>query len=366
MSSPLLSAMMCDGLGAFSDLDYKRALLVYDRILYLLPGNVVRFKDVTGRATSLLYPLSIGEREEFVVHDYRIPDEVRELAMEAARTDAATASFRTAAGDASALECRYAWRVVNCDGDLGGGKSIGLEPGQELWAQAILLNKFLLAADAANCVPIAGRAYVDRLMGAKYEIAKAGLESIARETGAIVNAAEDSRQYAVARAVVADLIPDHELERRSFEEIVAFKQENTELFERFSLALRQMSQRVSAMPSTRDFDRQLEKVLSTDVWKARKDLEDQMHKRWTDLFHGAVKDGVRGAAAHDGVKAAVSSLAIGVTPAIALGTLSLASAAAGLLAATPWLVQSLLEWKAKSTEAQKNGLYYLHHFRRTK
>jgi len=31
-SSPTLSAIMCDGMGWFSDIDYKRMLLTYDEI----------------------------------------------------------------------------------------------------------------------------------------------------------------------------------------------------------------------------------------------------------------------------------------------------------------------------------------------
>lgn len=37
--SPALAAMMCDGMGWFSRLDYKRMLLVYDQIYYLSMAN---------------------------------------------------------------------------------------------------------------------------------------------------------------------------------------------------------------------------------------------------------------------------------------------------------------------------------------
>ncbi len=47
---------MCDGLGWFSETDFKRMLLLYDRIMYLVPSRTVEFRDADGRSNVMLIP----------------------------------------------------------------------------------------------------------------------------------------------------------------------------------------------------------------------------------------------------------------------------------------------------------------------
>lgn len=362
MVTPILSAMMCDGLGAFSDLEFKRALLIYDRIFYLLPENIVRFAGITGKRQSLLYPLTLFERPEFTVYHFAPSPDLQRLLNAAAQADVTDPTYSGIVNRLPEADRIYAWQVVNCDGDLGGGKSIELPPDQESLAQAILLNKFLLAADAADCVPIAGRDYVDRLLDAKYRLAANGLGALERATGRRFGAADDARHFAVARAIVARLVPDAALEKRTFQEVVAFKQENHELFERFSLTMRRLAQEVSAMPTTREFDRQLNELLATDVWESRKELDELLRSRWEKMFHSAVIEGVRSHKFGAIAPKVLSGLAVGVLPTLTLGPLSVTTAIAGGTAAAPWLVQALFEYFGKRREIHKHGLYFLHSF----
>jgi hypothetical protein len=356
--------MMCDGLGVFSDLDFKRALLLYDSILYLLPEHTVRFPGITGKRQSLLYPLSLYERQEFTVHHFTPPSDLQPLVTAAARADVTDSAYAGIVDQLSDAERVYTWSVVNSDGDLGGGESLALPPDQAPLAQAILLNKFLLAADAADCVPIAGRQYVDQLLHAKYRLATTGLDALAQATGAPLSATEDARHFAVARAIVARLVPDAELEKRSFEDIRVFKAENHDLFERFSVRIRHFARDVSEMPATREFDRKLADLLATDVWEEEKELESLLRSRWEHMFRTVVDEGVKADSFRPTVRKVLTALAVGVLPTLTLGPLSVASAIAGMTAAAPWLVQATLDYVGKRREIRRHGLYYLHAFAR--
>ena len=59
--TPSLSALMCDGMGWFSKNDFKRMLLLYDRIMYLVPSRTVEFMDVNGRPNYILVSKQLQE-----------------------------------------------------------------------------------------------------------------------------------------------------------------------------------------------------------------------------------------------------------------------------------------------------------------
>src|SRR6266851_5245209 len=90
--TPVLSAMMCDGIGWFSENDYKRMLLVYDRLFYLVPSRTVPFRDLNGSTNYLEIPAQLAE-VGFQFHHY-VPDDVtRDLVHKAAQADAQRDSF---------------------------------------------------------------------------------------------------------------------------------------------------------------------------------------------------------------------------------------------------------------------------------
>ncbi len=54
--TPVLSAMICDGMGWFDDVDYKRMVLAFDQIYYLLPKHLAQFHDQGGATRNLFFP----------------------------------------------------------------------------------------------------------------------------------------------------------------------------------------------------------------------------------------------------------------------------------------------------------------------
>jgi hypothetical protein len=72
--APSLSALMCDGMGWFSKNDFKRMLLFYDQILYLVPSRTAEFRDIDGQPKYIMFS---KQRQEigFQYQHYR-PDDV--------------------------------------------------------------------------------------------------------------------------------------------------------------------------------------------------------------------------------------------------------------------------------------------------
>ena len=77
--SPNLSAIMCDGLGWFNEIDYKRLLLTYNEVYYLLPRNLVQFKDERGKTRSLYFPITEKEDYSFKIYNFT-PDDKKNVA----------------------------------------------------------------------------------------------------------------------------------------------------------------------------------------------------------------------------------------------------------------------------------------------
>ena len=65
------------------------------------------------------------------------------------------------------------------------------------------------------------------------------------------------------------------------------------------------------------------------------------------------------------MKSTVSgAVALGITPSLTLGKISLASAAAGVVAAAPWAVSEFFSAMEKRNRAEQHGMYYLMNFKR--
>lgn len=85
--SPTLSAVMCDGMGSFSKNDYKRMLLTYDKIYYLLPEKCVEFEDINGKKQFLFFPIQFRENPICTLYHFSPKEKFNELIHTAAHTD---------------------------------------------------------------------------------------------------------------------------------------------------------------------------------------------------------------------------------------------------------------------------------------
>lgn len=345
--SPNLSAIMCDGMGWFSDIDYKRMLLTYDEIHYLLPQDVVSFKDVSGKKQFLIFPVMFAENSSFKVHHFNLDERSRQLILAGAQADLSNPNFTKVVDTIPRNEQLYTWRVVNADGDVGSGQSINLRPEQAQLAHAILLNKFLLAANALRGIPITGKSYIHGLISEKYSF---GIENLRAEMPYLLPPplkARNVKHNPVALRIISTLVPDEELERRTESDIMQFKERNRMLFQKYSYLVRDLVGRVSLLPLSADFDLEVDELIHTEVWKEKSEIEHELRSAWEGLFKSAIKTAVAGL------------VGVGIAPFLSLGAITLASVAAASIATTPWVTSELIEFFQTRKRAQEHGLYYL-------
>jgi hypothetical protein len=340
--SPVLAAMMCDGMGWFSPLDYKRMLLVYDRIYYLLPSRTVEFEDIGGAKQNLYFPVHFRPSSLFEICNHVPEAPMRDVAFAAARLDADSERFRKGVSSIPVEDRLYTWRLANADADLGGGASLALQPNEEALAHAALLNKFLLAAYDLNCIPITGKPYIHNLIRDKFERANAAT-SLAQ--------ARDIKFGPVTARLVAAIVPDDELTNRTEQDILEYKDKNRKLFEQFSYTVQSMVKQVGSLPASADFDRDVNQLLNTAVWRDQVMVQNELRAAWKSFFKAAVKSAV------------ASAVAIGIAPFLSLGHLTLGSLLTAGAAVAPWGVAEALRFLEARQKAHQNGLYYLLQFR---
>ncbi len=349
--TPTLSAMMCDGMGWFRPVDYKRMLLIYDEIHYLLPKVTTEFQDITGRREQMFFPVLFSEQNRgFFVHHYTPEEEYRKLIIEAAIIDAERTAFAAVVEHIPSRERLYTWRVVNSDARLGKGKSLGVRPEQDVLAHAILLNTFLLAADAKRTIPITGKDYIHRLISAKYRANLDAFKALRPDVFGDTLRGNLSAYNPIAERLVSALVPDQELEARTEHEILEFKEKNGKLFQQFSFFIRKFIAKIKAMPHSPEFQHELDDMFQTDIWQEKTQVEDELRAAWSRMFSNALKAGV-GAA-----------VGVGITPLLSLGSITLASILTAGTAVTPWAVTELLTFLDARKKTERNGLYYLTKF----
>ena len=152
----------------------------------------------------------------------------------------------------------------------------------------------------------------------------------------------------VAVEVIEAIVPDLELERRTEQEIIEYKERHRRLFESFSYTIRKLVNQIGqALPGSSDFDQQLKGLINTEVWREKTEVERALKSAWSSFFKDTVKSAVGGA------------IAVGVSPFLSLGHLSLAAAFAGVAAVTPWATSELIKIFDDREKARQHGLYYL-------
>lgn len=348
--SPTLSAIMCDGMGWFSEIDYKRMLLLYDEIFYLIPKTLVEFKDISGQRQSMLFPVVYRENPSFKVYYYEPDQTIYDVMFISVKNDISNDKFKEAVKAIPQRERLYTWRVTNADGDLGRGKSLELKPDQDVFAHGILLNKFLLAANHLNCIPITGKPYIRSLISEKY---RASIQSLRANRPDLLPPSLKKgtiRLSPAASQIISSIVPDSELEKRTETEILKYKSKNKALFERFSYTIRQFVNKVGSLPFSRDFESEVEELISTEVWREQKAVEQELRSAWENFFKRNIKAVVGGL------------VGVGITPFLSLGSITIGSVIAAAGAMTPWATSELMKFLDKRKQAQQHGLYYLMKF----
>ena len=342
--------MMCDGMGWFSSLNYKEMLLVFDKIYYLLPEQPVEFNDISGRKETMFWPAAYRKAKTFAAVHF-VPSEPQlELLHRAAQLDVDQAGFESVVKRIPVDDAIYTWRAVNSDGDLNRGQSLNLKASDISLAHALLLCKFLLAANAMDCIPISGKPHIYQLLSIKH---RASIEALLKGDPGIevpyLNA-DSLKINPIARHLVRLFIPSENLEGVKGEEIIEYKNQNRELFDQFSLKLRELTKRLEFMPFTLGHERALDDLIKTDAWKEKAEIEGELRAAWEKFFKSALRAVVAG------------SLGVAITPLIGLAPLTLGALATATATIGPLLTSELVDILLKHRAARRNGLYYLMDF----
>lgn len=342
---------MCEGLGWFTPLDYKRLLLLFDRIQYLLPADSVKFEDVTGRKDTMVFPPLYRNTPLFAVSNFTPNEQLRKLIFEAAEQDARNPEFAAVVEDIPISEALYTWRVANSDGDLGRGKSPAVVKGDLVLAHALLLNKFLLAADSDAYVPISGKDYIYRLIAVKLRSSASSLQQSDAETLVSTRVSDHLAVQRVTDQLIRTFIPDDALSERTEVEILEYKDQHRALFSRFSCLVRSLVEQVRSSPWSPAFERDLESLMKTDVWNEKAEIEEELQSAWSKMFRSALKATTTALAG--------GSLAVVVLPFFGLSQLTVSTLASAAAGAGPWLVSEFIDLLSARGETQRRGLYYL-------
>ena len=342
-----LAALMSDSMGWFSPTDVKRAVLVFDRILYVIPETAVPFEGRDGETSLVTFPDSLRSHEWLEVVHYTPDPSVVDQIIRAARWDAEDDQFGDLVRGIPERERLYTWAVSNTDGDLGRGDSLGLAPDEEALGHALQLNKFMLAAESFGCVPITGKPYIHDLIRAKHQRVTSACSDVAARSGVEVPPTIRAHIQPTAVELSKYFIPDADLQLHTEDEILAYKRENRAIFNEFTRELLSFSASLGALPNTEDFARELRERADRDLLRLQTTIREEVRDAWSKFFRTSLAVGASGA------------IGVGVAPTMSLGTLVTAGAAAALSLLGP----DFLEAMAQRRKARAHGLYYLLAFR---
>jgi hypothetical protein len=284
-----------------------------------------------------------------------------ELLKASAKADASDSRFTSSVEAIPPQERVYTWRVVNADADLGGTKSPDLNPEEHAFAHALLLNKFLLAADHARAIPITGKAYIHKLLGAKFSLAARSLAG--KLPTQLSSFGQSVGSYdAALQQIVSAFVTDDDLSARSYSEVLEFKKMNYALFERFSLLMRQTIDQIRGLPNGPQFRREVENVTNTELWKEKTAVEEHLRSAWHELFGAASKNFKGSQVFRLGAAAAASGVVLGVLPTLGEGALTMATLFAPAAVASTWMLERAFDYFRSHHDAFRHGLYYLMRF----
>lgn len=120
------------------------------------------------------------------------------------------------------------------------------------------------------------------------------------------------------------------------------------------------------MPSERTFSKGVQEIISTELWKRKTEVESDLRAAWRDVFKGGLKDSAKSDVVKNAVMSGLGGIALGVVPALSLGSLTMAAVLGPAAAATSWAVSEAVDYFAKRSAARGHGLYYIMRFAQQK
>jgi len=331
----MLTASMLDGFGWFPEERYRRTLLLFDGMRYVLPSYV----------KGLMAPPWVYSQPDFEAVEHGSDTESVRSRRERAERDANDQAFRCFFQTIPEEDASYALNVVSSDRELRSeNRPVIQEP---TVAVSYLAEKLLDYCDANGCVPVVGQDYAANILA--FKSARRLVTPLS--TGAVFNLQQATALNTVAAGLSYAFLSDSDLKRTTKEKILRYKADHRELLERHHLHLVSVAQRFAELSADdAAFTTEL-LALRQQALAERMTMEQEAREAWRSA----------------GLELAEKSLLVaggGLITALGLiGTKSLADLAATALpaavgAATVVAAQGLKAWN-QSKKARTVAISYL-------
>ena len=227
----MLTATMLDGFGWFPEAKYRRTLLLFDRIRYVLPAYV----------SGLMPPPWVYERPDFEAIEYEsTPTEVGNR-LERAQADARQVGFQKLFASVPDDEAAYALQVTSADCELrSDNRMLVRDP---IVAVSYLAEKLLDHCHASGGIPIVGQDHASHILA--FKSARRIVSPLS--ASAVLSVQQATALQTVAAGLSYAFVSDSDLSATTLERILRYKNDNRGLLERHQMHLMSVAQRFAEL-----------------------------------------------------------------------------------------------------------------------
>jgi hypothetical protein len=259
----VLTASMIDGFGWFPEERYRRTLLLFDRIQYVLP-NYVR---------GLMAPPWVYGQPDFeAIESPSDTGRARER-LEHAERDTHDPEFRQLFELIPEDDAVYSLNVLRSDIEMqSSGRPMVHKP---ITAVSYLAEKLLDHCAAVGCVPVVGQDYAASILAFKSARRLTPLSS-----GSVLTGPQATALNTVAAGLSYAFVSDADLRRTTTERILRYKAANRELLDRHQLHLVSVAQRFAQLaPNEAQFMQEMS-ALRQQALAERMAMEQDAREAW--------------------------------------------------------------------------------------
>jgi len=337
----------------------------------LLERHVIRFTDTTNLDSSLVVPAWLDDLTDpeldvisggnsvlgWLVPTARLPRETALWAEIAERTKTNEATLLC--GTKLSLEDLRQY-VEQSDGSWWGSLHSGLKLDRLPFgvASSLYINQCLLAAELQDLIPVTDSVVHHTMLLRKYERANRTAMSRSSQQPPLSFRPDQTtdvlqKYFILAINVLNTFLSEEELRKRTFSELLAYREGCSEELHRFRVYLNKMLTSLQAEPWTPEFQLQLNRVIQSEVIPEMQKAGDVMKGVYEGLFGGIVKAVVPQSLAMLTPALIASFMAhLSLHQIVATGATALLS---GVGLAIPQLTES---WKEYKTQ-RRNALTFL-------
>jgi len=228
-------------------------------------------------------------------------------------------------------------------------------------ASVLILNQALLLCEVLQAFPVTDDPRAHASLLTKASNVYNSTEKSVRGVLPRPSVSDLYRIQAFTLGVTTRLVPDSAIERLDIEQIIEFREHNTEALQRFRLKMVEMASEITDRPWEPDFQSHILRMIDSKVVPEIQNLDDELRASYQKLFGSAVSQ--FGSALAKTIAPAIPTITVATLLGLPAGQIVLLGAASlmsGLGIVLPDLVQY---WQEKRGH-ERNGLTFLLNFRR--